>query len=108
MPYSDNASRRTLPLGIGLGGTKIEIIALDKALAQVLSILDPDVIVLGGGRSNVQGMHTLAPSQWGSYIFSDAAQIRTRLRQRGHGDSSGVPGAAWMRGADDRSESAED
>jgi fructokinase len=67
---------------------------LARALAQVINILDPDVIVLGGGLSNMDRLYQNVPSLWGTHIFSD--QVRTRLLKHHHGDSSGVRGAAWL------------
>jgi len=70
---------------------------LARALASVINILDPDVIVLGGGLSNLQRLYTHVPQLWGSWVFSDT--VSTRLVQNHHGDSSGVRGAAWLWGA---------
>jgi fructokinase len=67
---------------------------LARALAQVVNILDPDVIVLGGGLSNMTRLYTTVPLLWSQYIFSD--QVHTQLRRHQHGDSSGVRGAAWL------------
>ena len=67
---------------------------LARALAQVVNILDPDVIVLGGGLSNMMRLYTDVPLLWSQYIFSD--QVHTQLRRHQHGDSSGVRGAAWL------------
>ena len=67
---------------------------LARALAAVINILDPDVIVLGGGLSNVERWYRTVPGLWGPYVFSDV--IRTRLVRNVHGDSSGVRGAAWL------------
>lgn len=67
---------------------------LAKSLAQVINILDPQVIVLGGGLSNSKRLYANVPELWGRYIFSD--HVRTRLCQNQHGDSSGVRGAAWL------------
>ena len=67
---------------------------LAKALAQVINIVDPTVIVLGGGISNIESLYTTVPALWGEYIFSD--QVHTQLRRHQHGDSSGVRGAAWL------------
>jgi fructokinase len=67
---------------------------LARALAGVMNILDPDVIVLGGGMSNLDRLITNVPKLWGAYIFSDA--VATRLVRATHGDSSGVRGAAWL------------
>jgi fructokinase len=70
---------------------------LARALAGVINILDPDVIVLGGGISNIPSLYTNVPVQWGPYVFSDS--VATRLAPPVHGDSSGVRGAArlWER-----------
>ena len=67
---------------------------LARALASVINIVDPEVIVLGGGLSNVQRLYRSVPALWGPHIFSDA--VATRLVAPAHGDSSGVRGAAWL------------
>jgi fructokinase len=67
---------------------------LARALAHVINILDPDVIVLGGGLSNVARLYGNVPKLWGRYVFSD--HVETRLAMNRHGDSSGVRGAAWL------------
>jgi fructokinase len=67
---------------------------LAKALAHVINLLDPDVIVLGGGLSRVERLYANVPAIWGEYVFSDA--VATRLVPPRHGDSSGVRGAAWL------------
>jgi fructokinase len=67
---------------------------LARALAQVINILDPDVIVLGGGLSNMNRLYENVPQLWGEHVFSD--QVATRLLKHQHGDSSGVRGAAWL------------
>lgn len=67
---------------------------LARALAQVINLLDPDVIVLGGGMSNVGELYAEVPQLWRPHVFSD--QIETRLLPAVHGDSSGVRGAAWL------------
>jgi fructokinase len=69
---------------------------LARALAQVINILDPDVIVLGGGVSNLDRLYDSVPALWGEHVFSD--QVATRLAKHRHGDSSGVRGAAWLWG----------
>jgi len=69
---------------------------LARALAGVINILDPDVIVLGGGMSNIKRLYDEVPKLWNSYIFSD--EVRTRLLPPKYGDSSGVRGAAWLWG----------
>ena len=67
---------------------------LARALAQVINLLDPDVIVLGGGLSNVTELITEVPLRWGAHVFSDV--VTTPLRAAVHGDSSGVRGAACL------------
>jgi fructokinase len=67
---------------------------LARALAGVINVLDPDVIVLGGGMSNVESLYAEVPRWWGKTVFSD--QVATRLARNAHGDSSGVRGAAWL------------
>ena len=67
---------------------------LARALGSVINLLDPDVIVLGGGLSNVAQLYDAVPASWAPYVFSD--RVDTRLRRAAHGDSSGVRGAAWL------------
>ena len=67
---------------------------LAKALAQVVNVLDPDVVVLGGGLSNIARLYDTVPRLWAAHVFSDT--IRTRLLCNVHGDSSGVRGVAWL------------
>jgi fructokinase len=67
---------------------------LARALASVMNLIDPDVIVLGGGVSQVDEIYVEIPKRWGRYVFSDA--IQTKLVKSMHGDSSGVRGAAWL------------
>ena len=70
---------------------------LARGLAHVINVLDPEVIVLGGGMSNLQRLYDNVPARWGRYVFSDA--VSTRLVAPRFGDSSGVRGAAWLAGA---------
>jgi fructokinase len=65
-----------------------------RALAGVINVLDPNVIVLGGGMSNLSRLYQDIPRLWGSYVFSD--RVDTQLLPPVHGDSSGVRGAAWL------------
>jgi fructokinase len=65
-----------------------------RALASVVNILDPDVVVLGGGLSNLSRLYAAVPRLWTRYVFSD--RVDTRLVSPRHGDSSGVRGAAWL------------
>ena len=67
---------------------------LAKALASVINVVDPEVIVLGGGMSNVDRLYRNVPRLWAGYVFSDT--VATALRPARHGDSSGVRGAAWL------------
>ncbi|MEE9425885.1 MAG: ROK family protein [Methylococcales bacterium] len=67
---------------------------LARGLAHVINIVDPDVIVLGGGLSNCDYLYTAVPQRWLRYIFSD--EVNTRLMPPRYGDSSGVRGAAWL------------
>lgn len=65
-----------------------------RSLATVINILDPDVIVLGGGLSNIAQLYENVPVLLKRYVFSD--EVSTRLVAAAHGDSSGVRGAAWL------------
>ena len=69
---------------------------LARALAQIINVLDPDVIVLGGGMSNIEALYAGVPRLWLPHVFSD--RVATRLVPARHGDSSGVRGAAWLSG----------
>ena len=69
---------------------------LARSLAGVINLLDPDVIVLGGGVSNVARLYASVPRLWAAHVFSD--HVATRLEKPTHGDSSGVRGAAWLWG----------
>jgi fructokinase len=81
---------------VSLGDQSLEryVERLARALASVINVLDPDVIVLGGGMSNVATLYTEVPRLWSRYVFSD--RVATRLARPVHGDSSGVRGAAWL------------
>jgi len=70
---------------------------LARALAHVINLLDPDVIVVGGGMSNIAQLYANVPQRWSAWVFSD--RVDTRLLRNAHGDSSGVRGAAWLWGA---------
>lgn len=67
---------------------------LARALAGVINLLDPEVIVLGGGLSNLARLYENLPRLWTPHVFSD--RVDTRLLKNHHGDSSGVRGAAWL------------
>jgi fructokinase len=79
-----------------------------RALASIVNVLDPDVIVLGGGLSNVSRLYDNVPRYWGPFVFAASScagadpagsrgeEVRTRLVRAVHGDASGVRGAAWL------------
>lgn len=67
---------------------------LARALAHIINVLDPDVIVLGGGVSNLKRLYRNVPALWGAYVFSDV--VNTALLPPKYGDASGVRGAAWL------------
>ncbi len=67
---------------------------LARSLAHVINIIDPHVVVLGGGLSNIERLGTRVPHLWEPFVFSD--HVQTRLVRATHGDSSGVRGAAWL------------
>jgi fructokinase len=71
---------------------------LARALAAVINVLDPDVVVLGGGMSRITRLYGAVPRLWAGWIFSAGSDevIRTRLVPASHGASSGVRGAAWL------------
>ena len=102
--YARDTGRRLTAPGIDRAAARGEAAArgvleryedrLARALAVVINILDPEVIVLGGGVSNVARLYRNVPRLWGRHVFSD--EVRTRLKKARHGDSSGVRGAAWL------------
>ena len=65
-----------------------------RAIASIINVLDPEVIVLGGGLSNIAQLYERVPQLWPPYVFSD--RVVTRLVPATHGDASGVRGAAWL------------
>ncbi len=67
---------------------------LARGLSTVINLMDPKVIVLGGGLSNIDRLYPNVKNLWGEYVFSD--EVRTELLKAKHGDSSGVRGAAWL------------
>jgi fructokinase len=75
---------------------------LARGLAQAVNLLDPDVIVLGGGLSNLPRLYQSLPARLPAYVFSD--RVDTELRPPRHGDSSGVRGAAWLWHKDEAAE----
>jgi fructokinase len=71
---------------------------LARSLAAVINLLDPDVIVLGGGLSRMAHLYERVPALWSAWVFSGGVRepVRTRLVPSLHGDASGVRGAAWL------------
>lgn len=71
---------------------------LARALASVINVLDPDVIVIGGGVSRMAHLYQQVPRLWGRWVVSGGQrdEVRTRLLPARHGDASGVRGAAWL------------
>ena len=65
-----------------------------RSLASVVNVLDPDVVVVGGGLSNLDVHYAEIPARWNDFVFSD--EVTTPLCRPVHGDSSGVRGAAWL------------
>ena len=65
-----------------------------RAFGSIINVLDPDVIVVGGGLSKMARMYENVPARWGAYVFSD--RVDTRFVPAKHGDASGVRGAAWL------------
>jgi fructokinase len=103
------AGRRELPRDIVVAADRGDAAAtatmeryerrMARALASVINVLDPDVIVLGGGMSNIQRLYDNIPRLWAQWVFAatgSASHIRTRLARAAHGDASGVRGAAWL------------
>jgi predicted NBD/HSP70 family sugar kinase len=88
--------RRTPEEIVSLGNESLSryVERLARSLAGVINVLDPDVIVLGGGMSNVAALYTEVPRFWTRHVFSD--HVATRLAPPVHGDSSGARGAAWL------------
>jgi fructokinase len=76
------------------GASEIYHSRLARALALVVNVIDPDVIVLGGGLSKIEGLYEAVPRLWSRWIFSD--RVATRLLPPRHGDAGGVRGAAWL------------
>lgn len=84
-----------------IGGDPAAMLVLDRyrsrfarTIASVINVLDPDVIVLGSGLSNLPDLVETVPPLWMQWVFSDS--VATRFRLNVHGDSSGVRGAAWL------------
>ena len=67
---------------------------LARSLATIINVVDPEVIVVGGGLSAIESLYDRVPARWGQWVFSDA--VSTRLVRAKHGDDSGVRGAACL------------
>ena len=74
---------------------KILINRIARCFASIINVLDPDVIIIGGGLSNVEQIYIEVPKIWNQWIFSD--KISTKVKKAMYGDSSGVRGAAWLK-----------
>ncbi len=73
-----------------------------RALATVINMVDPGIIVLGGGMSNISEIYSEVPLRLGAHVFSD--QVDTPVVKNRHGDSSGVRGAAWLWPLDEKNQ----
>jgi len=78
---------------------KIYVDRMARALASVINLIDPEIIVLGGGVGNIDCLYRDVPQAWQQYVFSD--RVDTQLVKPKYGDSSGVRGAAWLWGQDE-------
>ena len=103
--YQRSAGQALTPEQIAASGGAAAAAALARyesrmarALASVINLLDPDVIVLGGGLSSIGRFYENVPRLWSKHVFSAGAAeaVRTRLVPARHGDASGVRGAAWL------------
>jgi len=94
VPASDVVTRATSGDAAARAALDRYVDRLARGLATVVNLLDPDVIVLGGGMSNVATLYLEVPVRLPDYVFSD--RVATRIVPPKHGDSSGVRGAAWL------------
>ena len=79
---------------LALKALKLYEIRLAKSLSMIINVLDPEIIVLGGGLSNIDRIYDNVPDLLNEYVISDS--VTTKLVKAKHGDSSGVRGAAWL------------
>ena len=91
---ADIALRAAAGEPAALASLDVYVDRMARGLASIINLLDPDVIVLGGGMSNVSRLYTAVPRLLGPYVFSDC--VTTKIVSPMHGDSSGVRGAAWL------------
>src|SRR4029453_13813292 len=107
--HERHTARRQLPQAIALDANRGDAAAIAtieryerrmaRALASVINVLDPDVIVLGGGMSKIDRLYENVPRLWGQWVFAatgSTPDVRTRLARAKHGAASGVRGAAWL------------
>ncbi|MGD9538172.1 MAG: ROK family protein [Alphaproteobacteria bacterium] len=95
VPAEEVAARIAAGEPMALGALDRYVDRLGRALATVVNLIDPDVIVLGGGVSNIDALYAPLPERLGRYVFSHEP-IVTRVVRARFGDSSGVRGAAWL------------
>jgi fructokinase len=94
IPAQDVVARAEAGEAIAQGALTRYTDRLARATAAIINVLDPHVIVLGGGMSKVMRLYTEVPKLWPAYVFSDT--VVTRLSPPKHGDAGGVRGAAWL------------
>ncbi len=94
------AAEQGQPLAVQVMEAYVDRMA--RALACVINLVDPEVIVLGGGVGNIGCLYHDVPRAWREYVFSD--RVDTRLVKPQYGDSSGVRGAAWLWGVGEQVE----
>lgn len=94
MAAPEAAERAAAGDGAALAALDLLSDRIARALAVIMDILDPDVIVFGGGMSNVDFLYPAVQGKLIAHAFSDV--VRTRVVKNKHGDSSGVRGAAWL------------
>ena len=93
-PWSDNTTRGGAGAPDAIRSVARYPDRLARGLAAVINVLDPDVIVLGGGMSNLPDLPAAVSALLPRYVFSDS--VLTKILPNVHGDSSGVRGAAWL------------
>ncbi len=86
------AAEQDEPLAVQVMDRYVDRMA--RSLASVINLIDPEIIVLGGGVGNIERLYRDVPQAWQQYVFSD--RVDTRLVKPQYGDSSGVRGAAWL------------
>jgi fructokinase len=94
LPAAEIAARAARGEPVARAALDRHLDRLARALASILNVLDPDVVVLGGGVSQIDALYAELPTRLGAYVFSDA--VTTPIVRALHGDASGVRGAAWL------------